>query len=98
MVLLAAGVLLLGAGLVAYISAPPTASASLNYSEEDVAHEQPVLAIHEMGEGPPIPFLPCNQAQPQIQVQGNISQLWRYRAAGRSGAGVYHLAIPEMPY
>ncbi len=68
LVLLAAGVLLLGAGLVAYISAPPTASASLNYSEEDVAHEQPVLAIHEMGEGPPIPFLPRNQAQPQIQV------------------------------
>lgn len=68
LVLLAAGVLLLGAGLVAYISAPPTASASLNYSEEDVAHEQPVLAIHEMSEGPPIPFLPRNQAQPQIQV------------------------------
>jgi len=68
LVLLAAGVLLLGVGLVAYISAPPTASASLSYSEEDVAHEQPVLAVHEMGEGPPIPFLPRNQAQPKIQT------------------------------
>ncbi len=68
LVLLAAGVLLLGAGLIAFISKPPTASASLEYREEDVAHEQPILAIHEMGEGPTIPFLPRNQAQPQIQV------------------------------
>ena len=68
LVLLAAGVLLLGAGLIAFIPKPPTASASLEYREEDVAHEQPILAIHEMGEGPTIPFLPRNQAQPQIQV------------------------------
>ncbi len=68
LVLLAAGVLLLGGGLVAYISSPPAAGASLEYREEDVAHEQPILAIHEMGAGPPIPFLPRNQAQPRIQL------------------------------
>jgi hypothetical protein len=40
----------------------------MEYLPEDVAHEQPILAIHEMGEGPPIPFLPRNQPQPEIQV------------------------------
>lgn len=66
--LLVVGVLLLGVGIVAYVSAPLTARAALDYRAEDVAHEQPVLAIHDMGEGSPIPFLPRNQAQPRIQV------------------------------
>lgn len=66
--LLIGGVLLLGVGVVAYVSATPTVRAALDYRPEDVAHEQPVLAIHEMGEGAPIPFLPRNQAQPRIQV------------------------------
>jgi hypothetical protein len=67
LVLLAVGVLL-GAGLVAYISALPTATASTEYHPDEVAYNQPILAIHEMGEGPSIPFLPRNQAQPKIQV------------------------------
>ncbi|GJM42723.1 MAG: hypothetical protein DHS20C20_30050 [Ardenticatenaceae bacterium] len=66
--LLLVGVLLLGAGLVAYTYSPPSASASLEYHPDDVAHDQPFLAIHEMEEGPPIPFLPANQAQPKIQI------------------------------
>lgn len=66
--LLIAGVLLLSIGVVAYVSSPPTVRAALDYRAEDVAHEQPVLAIHEMSEGSPIPFLPKNQAQPRIQV------------------------------
>lgn len=68
LVLLAVGVLLVGAGLAAFISAPRAASASLDYRPEDVAYERPILAVHEMGEGPPIPFLPRDQAQPKIQV------------------------------
>lgn len=66
--LLMVGVVLLGVGLVAYTSAPPSASASLEYQPDDVAHDQPVLAVHEMGDGPAIPFLPANQAQPKIQI------------------------------
>lgn len=68
LVLFVVGTLLLGAGLVAYISRPSTANASLEYDAEDVAHERPILAIHEMGESPQIPFLPRNQAQPKIQI------------------------------
>lgn len=66
--LLIVGVLLLGVGVVAYTSATPTVRAALDYRPEDVAHEKPVVAIHEMSEGSPIPFLPRNQAQPRIQV------------------------------
>lgn len=66
--LLAVGVLLLGWLLIASISALPQATASMTYLPEDVAHEQPTLAVHEMGEGPAIPFLPRNQPQPEIQV------------------------------
>lgn len=66
--LLVVGVLLLGAGVVAYTSSPSSASASSEYHPDDVAHEQPVLAVHEMEEGPPIPFLPASQAQPKIQI------------------------------
>ena len=68
LVLLVAGVLLLGAGLVVTIFSPSTATASVEYQPDEVAHEQPILAVHEMEEGPPIPFLPRNQAQPEIQV------------------------------
>lgn len=34
----------------------------------DIANSQPILAIHEMGEGPPIPFLPKGEPQPKIVV------------------------------
>lgn len=68
MVLLAAGVLLVGAGVVSYLTAPPPATASTEYHPDDVAHDQPIVAVHEMGEGPPIPFLPRNEAQPDVQV------------------------------
>lgn len=67
-VLLVVGVLLLAAGLIAYTSAPPSANASFEYHPNDVAHDEPILAIHEMGEGPVIPFLPTNQAQPKIEI------------------------------
>ena len=67
-VLVAVGILLLGSALAANMSAPSKATASTDYLPEDVVHERPILAIHEMSEGPPIPFLPRNQPQPEIQV------------------------------
>lgn len=66
--LLVVGVLLLGAGAVAYVSSSPSATASTEFQSGEVAEGQPIRAIHEMGEGPPIPFLPRSQAQPEIQV------------------------------
>jgi hypothetical protein len=68
LVVLGAGVLLLGIGLVATISAQPSATASVEYQPGDVAHDRPILAVHDMEDGPPIPFLPRNVAQPNIQV------------------------------
>lgn len=64
----AAGILLLGAALVVNLSATPEAAGSMEYLPEDVANEQPILAIHEMNEGPPIPFLPRNEPQPEIHL------------------------------
>lgn len=66
--LVAAGILLLGAALLVNLSATPQATASMEYLPEDVAYEQPILAVHEMNEGPPIPFLPRNEPQPEIQL------------------------------
>ncbi len=66
--LLGAGMLLLGIILFAYIFAPSAATASIVYDPAEVAYDQPILAMHAMGEGPGIPFLPQNQAQPKIQV------------------------------
>jgi hypothetical protein len=66
--LIVVGTLLLGGGAIAYVSAPPAATASTEYNPDDVAHERPIQAIHEMAEGLPIPFLPRNQPQPQIEV------------------------------
>lgn len=68
LVLLVIGVVLLGVGLVSYVTAPPSANASSDYDPADVATDQPVLAIHEMEEGPAIPFLPASQPQPKIQI------------------------------
>ncbi|HSM56189.1 MAG TPA: DUF1573 domain-containing protein [Candidatus Sulfomarinibacteraceae bacterium] len=63
-----AGVLLLGAGIYFYIQQKPGAEAATNYTEEDVAREAPFVAEHEMGAGPPIPFLPAGEPQPRIAL------------------------------
>lgn len=66
--LLLAGGLLLAVGVLAYVSGPSSANAATAYRPEDVARTRPIVAVHEMGEGAPIPFLPPDAAQPQIQV------------------------------
>lgn len=38
------------------------------YAAGDVATENPIRAGHEMGEGPPIPFLPKDGPQPSISL------------------------------
>lgn len=60
--------LVLSGSLYVYFSDSQTASADFAYRPEDVAYDRPIHAIHEMGEGLPIPFLPKDQAQPSIVI------------------------------
>ena len=64
--IMAALLLLGGVGFYVLSGAEPTAQAALQYAEEDVAHNRPFRAIHEMRAGPRIPFLPADQPQPKI--------------------------------
>lgn len=65
-VILTIAVLLIAGGLYAYFADSPTAAAALDYEPEDIVYGDPIHAIHEMGEGPPITFLPHDQVQPAI--------------------------------
>lgn len=47
-------------------ASPDVANGTFDYSAEDVARSHPVLAVHEMGAGPPIPYLPASGSQPAI--------------------------------
>jgi len=46
----------------------PQQSTSFDYGPEDIAYDRPVEAVHEMESGPPIPFLPEDGPQPQIEL------------------------------
>jgi hypothetical protein len=64
-----AGILLLAGAFYLYMGGQQqTASGSTEYTEADVAHEGAFVAQHEMGEGPPIPFLPAGDPQPRVTV------------------------------
>ena len=52
----------------------------IDYDPEDIAYDLPIHAVHEMGDGPPISFLPKNGPQPQIVVNE------RYYDFGKIGA------------
>ncbi|HSM18860.1 MAG TPA: DUF1573 domain-containing protein [Hyphomicrobiales bacterium] len=56
------------AGYYFFIAADYTAQAVPSYAEEDVAHEGAFTAVHEMGAGPRIPFLPKGGPQPKISI------------------------------
>lgn len=66
--ILVVSLLVLAGSLYAYFADSQTAVAALDYEPEDIVYDQPIQAVHEMGEGPPIPFLPRDQAQPAITV------------------------------
>ena len=42
--------------------------AAFAYSPDEVTRESGFTATHEMGSGPPIPFLPANEPQPKISL------------------------------
>jgi len=43
-------------------------AAVFDFSAADVAYDQPLHAVHEMGAGSPIPFLPKGDPQPKIAI------------------------------
>ncbi|NIS81068.1 MAG: DUF1573 domain-containing protein [Anaerolineales bacterium] len=42
--------------------------AAFDYGPEDIASDRPLHAVHEMGAGPAIPFLPKDDPQPKIAL------------------------------
>lgn len=62
------GLLLVGAGIYLYLQQEQDVQAATEYTAADVAREAPIVAGHEMGQGPPIPFLPSGDPQPDIVV------------------------------
>lgn len=70
---LSAGLLIAGVGVFALAGwslrqRMQTPQASIDYGPEDISYERPLQAVHEMGGGPPIPFLPKSDPQPRIVV------------------------------
>lgn len=62
------GLTLIGSGIYLYLQQEQDVQAATAYTRADVAHEAPFVAVHEMGEGPAIPFLISADAQPNIVV------------------------------
>lgn len=62
------GVGLLIAAVISLRSGVSLEPTSFNYGPEDIAYDKPVQAVHEMESGPPIPFLPKDGPQPQIEL------------------------------
>lgn len=67
-VMMAAGVLLLGGAALQFFGGAQPDAALLEYTPGDVAHDGAFVAVHEMEAGPPVPFLPKDQPQPDIVV------------------------------
>lgn len=68
LLVLVAGMLVLAAGIMAYSADPSASTSAAAYSPDDVAHDRPIVAVHEMGDGPAIQFLPRKGPQPDVQV------------------------------
>ena len=61
------GILIVGVSLITYFSNQTAVDENmLVYTPKDVARDRPISAIHEMGDGPAIPFLPSDEAQPAV--------------------------------
>jgi hypothetical protein len=74
-ILLIVGVLLVGWGSYTYITRTQENEDLGIYAPEDVVYDRPIQAVHEMGDGPPIPFLPSDEAQPTILVPDNFENI-----------------------
>jgi hypothetical protein len=62
------GLLLLVGVAYAYWSDGQTAVPAFAYDQNDVVVEGPITAVHDMNQGPEIPFLPADGPQPKIAL------------------------------
>lgn len=64
------GLLVVGAIVLAVTDLGGTSAGAqtIDYTEAQVARANPILAVHEMEAGPPIPYLPASSPQPSIAV------------------------------
>lgn len=63
------GGLLLAAGLGAYfLGRAPARAAVAGLNEDELVTGRPIQATHQMGGSPPIPFLPADGPQPNVEV------------------------------
>lgn len=68
-ILLGVGILMIIVGFgYAYWAEQSYAQTARTVQAKDVSNAEPIVAVHEMGGGPPIPFLPKDEPQPQIVV------------------------------
>lgn len=72
---LVGGLLLLAAAGWSLWGNRRTAQAAFDYGPDDVAYDNPIHAVHEMGAGPPIPFLPPGEPQPRVEVNERFHNL-----------------------
>ncbi|MFP3853741.1 MAG: DUF1573 domain-containing protein [Anaerolineales bacterium] len=64
------GLLVVGAVLLAVTDLGGSSAGArvIEYTEAQVARANPIMAVHEMEAGPPIPYLPASSPQPSIAV------------------------------
>jgi len=62
-----AGLALVGSALW-LTSGRASAVAEFDYGPEDVVYDEPFRAVHDMGEAPPVAFLPKGGPQPEIAI------------------------------
>ena len=62
-----AGLALVGSALW-LTSGGASAVAEFDYGPEDVVYDEPFQAVHDMGEAPPVAFLPKGGPQPEIAI------------------------------
>jgi hypothetical protein len=80
-VVVISGLLLLFGLVYAYWSGGQTAVPAFAYEWEDVVVDGPFTAVHDMSQGPEIPFLPADGSPAQNHAFRNVLQLWQYWAA-----------------
>lgn len=87
------GIVLLVAVVWMVWSNRQTGVAPFDYSTEDIVYDQPLNAVHEMGEGPPISFLPREEPQPKIVVN---ERFYNFGVIGPTEVVTQDFAIANM--
>lgn len=80
-------------GAYLYLSQTSAEQAPLEYAPQDVVRDRPIHAVHEMGTGPPIPFLPKDQPQPKIVVPDGVHDFGRI---GATAVVKYRFAVRNV--